>query len=346
MFVTQVRKENPSFKQCNTMLFRIIQRYKDNENLFNEPFLEQWQSIFNTIANCLYNLKKEDNTETIKWKEAFSRLSYLNEKTQVFNHSKAYAEIAFRARSYNTAIKIWDTLLIQKSESYYFAKSEVLEYPKNIEWLFKAERVEKVAEIIKDEDIQTLPEENRNKLISFYISDEKYRSALNLLKKFPVPKLLIDLYKKVKNKNVYLIILDTLELIIKDVVKNKNWDEIIEIFIQDKINAKVVDDANRILIKQLASKDSIIDAPNKVKEKLTSYLRTVLVDKKWKGIVDVITAGTAFEKTVSERRNADVLDFYELIWAKNRIPVKTRELNFSKERWLNRKIILANTIIG
>ncbi len=93
-----------------------------------------WHEVLVTLAQRLTTIKAN---ETLPWRDIFEILQRFRTAGAHLNDA-TLATIAYRARNFAEAVKLWEDVKKTNHEEYYRAKARVTEFPENISWFNKA----------------------------------------------------------------------------------------------------------------------------------------------------------------------------------------------------------------
>ncbi len=169
----------------------IYQNYIENSQngelwrLFED---EIWDKILYRLAERLA-LSEEKNR--LKWKYLYEFFSEIN-RNIVEIDKKYLAKLAYKAREYQKAAKIWEELGEKNHPDYYRAKKEIVEFPDTIIWLSRLkeyrELLDEWQKNIKLDNPEEIKEKDKDILeyvLSAALREEELTIAFHILKNSP-----------------------------------------------------------------------------------------------------------------------------------------------------------------
>lgn len=224
-----------------------------------------WRHVFEKIYTIISKFIENDQIKLplSQWIKVYKQLLRLIELDLINPRKEILARIAFNAEEYKTSLDLLSQSNIKHSESDWVleAKSKALEYPKNIEPLYKSGRSEEIIAEYEKFSNKFLPESTANMIFEVAVNKTKFGVAYQLTRKYTDEKKLIILLEELFGSGEKQYLKMALIDLIRYLVVNERWSDVI------------------LLIEQNVSEGHLITISKKLKEARVSKtaLRKVLI---------------------------------------------------------------------
>lgn len=273
----------------------------------------------------------------MKWKKIYSQLILLKNAGIDFQNSMSLATIAFNAKEYEEASKIFETMkpIPMNERIYQECKAYIATFPENLKYFALLGKNDELIKVWESSQKSTLTNEQAQYVFSAYRETHNHKSALDLLREFPDEKYADTWLKEILQENQSNLLADVAVEVIRAKAKKSKWREAIQLIQADKFDKNCKNKMNAVLIPELAASEDLSEQPLQIRTFIGDYLNKIFIQTPWENITSIEYAGAAIEKA---EKIVDSLEFYEMIWKTNRIIASDDEKAFARERWLRRKI--------
>ncbi len=319
----------------SNFLNELIRAARDNDWFQRVLRDSVWHDVLVTLAQRLTTTKAD---EALPWRDIFEILQKFRSEGVRINDA-TLATIAYRARNFAEAVKLWEDVKKTNHEEYYRAKARVTEFPENISWFNKAGEHSEVLRTWNEHSSVEIDKLEKSTILA--VAD----SALKECKIAPAIKVLwsVKMLQSADREIIKKLLVKTMEegdsndkrlaavIAARLFVHTRDWDAAIRAaesaYFGDLLDDEQARDLQSILrdtkgaanvfrtvVEELARSEELISATTRSKELVADFLYQSFIQKgvsskKLRGLSPQVV-GTAIERAGKINH---ALKFYEAI---------------------------------
>lgn len=303
-----------------------IQHHKDR--LISD---NQWPAIIETLLDRV----SQSTFDKKKWPHIYGMFTAIQESGVDFDITKGLGEIAYKARMFEHAIRIWESTdgLQRDRKEYLEAKSNTAAFPEVCRWLNRLGKHNDILQKWETNKSTALSTDDAQIIATAFVSQNLLDQAMEFLHKYPsqvVLRKLVDMPATKKNEEVQK---QALSLLITVTVKDGSIRDAMSLVGNQKPGPRG-DAALSAFLRRVALYDQVQLQSHGLQTTVQAFLKKHLIDSYGEFKVELSVAGAAIENA---GKIIDSLEFYEMIWKTRKIPATPNEIAFARQRWLRCK---------
>jgi len=188
----------------------------------------QWKRILDECLDSVLKNLKDDNDS----KSFYFMIRGLEKEGLSPSDKMKYAQLAFTAKEYKFALKIWDTtgITLENHSDYCIARAHESPYPSNLIYLAKIKDYQLIIKEWKSNKKTKIDSKNAAIILEAILDQGDYNDAITVLIDHPEEECLRKSYDVVKNKSLESHKEIIGQLLIITLADRSKWKDIVKLF--------------------------------------------------------------------------------------------------------------------